>query len=75
MIWNDISSAPKDGTTVILCKATDADGKKLSRDSFSVFIQVASYWDGCGWVVYCSLPSEPRLHFDPTHWAHLPETP
>ena len=78
--WQPIETAPKDGTSVFLCRAIDADGNPIdwSGDlkTAQVFVQVASWWsDDDGWVVYCSLISEPRLHFEPTHWMPLPESP
>lgn len=79
-MWRTIDSAPKDGTSVLLCKATDADGQAIDwRDDLhtaQVFVQVAAWWSGDdAWVVYCSQIAEPRLHFDPTHWMPLPLPP
>lgn len=74
MDWNsDMSQAPKDGTAILLCRALDADGKPISP--LGIFCQVAAWWGEEGWVVYCSMVREPRLHFDPTHWMPLPEPP
>lgn len=73
--WQDISTAPKDGTQILLCKRTK-DGKPLD-----IFAQCAAWWsdeNGSGqgdWVVYCSLVTEPRLFFEPTHWMPLPAPP
>lgn len=71
--------APKDGRAVVLCWAINADGNpinwSLKPDTAGVFVQVASWWEGEGWIVYCSLIQEPRLHFEPTHWMPLPEPP
>lgn len=76
--WRSIDSAPKDGSSVILCKAIDSDGQPIDwRDDLStaqVFIQVAAWW-GDDWVVYCSMPTEPRIHFEPTHWMPIPDPP
>lgn len=70
---------PKDGTAVLLCWAVSADGKMIDWEkdpkTAGVFVQVASWWDEEEWVVYCSLPSEPCLHFEPTHWQPLPAPP
>jgi hypothetical protein len=79
--WQPIETAPKDGNEILLCCATNADGKPITGTPWGIFVQVAAWWadddyphDG-EWVVYCSLSSEPRLHFDPTHWCPLPGNP
>jgi hypothetical protein len=79
-MWKTIDSAPKDGTSVLLCKAIDADGKPIDwRDDLhtaQVFVQVAAWWAGDdGWIVYCAQVLDPRLHFEPTHWMPLPLPP
>lgn len=74
MNWKPIETAPKDGTGVLLCQATDVSGKPIKDDAWDIFVQVAAWW-GDEWVVYCSLPSEPRIHFHPTHWMELPDPP
>lgn len=70
---------PKDGSAVILCWGIDADGNYIDYldepTSAGVFVQVASWWEGEGWVVYCHMFKEPQLHFEPTHWQPLPEPP
>lgn len=78
--WKPIDTAPKDGTAVMLCWARDSDGKPIDwreePETTGVFVQVASWWpEADGWIVYCSLPQEPRLHFEPTHWMPLPPPP
>lgn len=78
--WYPIETAPKDGTQVLVCQAVGADGNPI--DPLSIFCHVAAWWsneedpsDSGEWVVYCSLPSEPALFFDPTHWMPLPPNP
>ena len=77
--WQDISTVPRDGRYVLLCRALDADNKPITGHAWGIFVQVAAWWKDEGddgeWIVYCSLISEPRLHFDPTHWADLPTNP
>lgn len=74
--WQPIDTAPKDGTGILLCQATDADGSPIGQDSMSVFMQVAAWWEGEDtWIVYCSMVRDPELHFTPTHWMPLPEVP
>ena len=78
--WQPIETAPKDGTDILLCWAINAAGERIDwsehPDTAGVFVQVASWWNGENdWIVYCSLPNEPRLHFNPTHWMPLPGAP
>jgi hypothetical protein len=72
--WQAIETAPKDGSNVLLCRAVDADGLPILDDAWGIFVQVAAWW-GDDWMVYCSIPNEPFLHFDPTHWMPLPPNP
>ncbi len=79
-MWNPIETAPKDGTSILLCRALDADGAPITGKSWGIFIQVAAWWesdDGRGgeWFVYCDRISETPLHFEPTHWMELPPNP
>lgn len=78
--WQPIETAPKDGTSVLLCWAIDADGNTIDwRENLKtaqVFVQVASWWsEVSGWVVYTDQVYEPQLHFTPTHWMPLPAPP
>jgi hypothetical protein len=74
--WKPIESAPKDGTQVLLCRATDAEGKPIGANSFGLFTQVAAWWEGEDeWIVYCDLCRDPALHFEPSHWMHVPRNP
>lgn len=76
----DDEPAPKDGSAVLLCWAIDASGGKIdwsaSPSTAGVFVQVASWWgEEEGWIVYCDMMKDPSLHFEPTHWQPLPESP
>ena len=77
--WSVIETAPRDGTEVLVCQALNADGEPFMGDSWGLFVQVAAWWSEEGddgeWMVYCSLPSEPCLHFVPTHWMPVPPNP
>lgn len=80
MDWQPIETAPRDGTEILLCQATDADGEAIGEKAWGIFVQVAAWWsadddDGGEWIVYCSRVQEPRLHFQPTHWMPLPPNP
>jgi len=70
--WQPIDTAPKDGTAILVCRNVDADGRYLNE---GIFVQRAAWWEGEGWVVYCSLVKEPHLFFTPTHWMPVPATP
>ena len=71
--WRPIETAPRDGSGILVCRARDADGRRMTEDAWDVFVQVAMWWDR--WVVYCSLVRDPDLHFEPTHWMPLPGIP
>lgn len=60
MTWRTISSAPTDGTRVLLYRASDG-------------VMVVGWWDEkyrCWWIV-----SDWAQFKGPTHWAVLPEGP
>ncbi len=83
--WRLIATAPKAegedrAIEILVCRAVDADGRPILMPEFGIFCQVAAWWSGEGeaggdWVVYCDKISEPRLHFEPTHWKPLPPPP
>jgi uncharacterized protein DUF551 len=81
MKWEPIETAPRDGHEVLLCRNVDASGQAIQGDAIGIHMQVAAWWedededDGGEWIVYCSLITEPRLHFEPTHWMPLPAMP
>lgn len=70
--WQPIDTAPKDGTYILVCMTCEANGRPLSGERRALFTQRAAWWEGDGWVVYCDLPNEPRVFFEPTHWMHIP---
>jgi len=78
--WRPIETAPKDGTSILLAWAINANGQPIRWDedlqTAQVHVQVAAWWEGENdWIVYCSMVRDPALHFKPTHWMPLPEPP
>lgn len=67
MEWQDISTAPKDGTTVLLYRERrDTPGKSQLE-----FMEFGHYVDYAGcWYTHKLLRSRP-----PTHWMPKPEPP
>jgi hypothetical protein len=74
--WEPIYTAPKNGTEILICQATDADGKPIGPDIFGLFVHRASWWgEDEGWIVYNSQVCEQSAFFDPTHWMPIPPSP
>lgn len=78
--WKTIDSAPKDGSAIILAWAINADGQPIRWDedlkTAGVFVQIGAWSEGENWWwVYIGTPSDTRLHFNPTHWMHIPVPP
>ena len=76
MKWRDISTAPRDATEVLICKATNADGKPIDKETFGLFVHRAAWWaDEEGnygeWVVYNNFNDDAPF-FEPTHWMPIP---
>lgn len=73
--WQPIETAPKDGTSIILCRGADADG--LPIEPLGLFCQCAAWWgdEGGRWVVYADQIQDPDLFFAPTHWMPIPDPP
>ena len=59
--WQDISTAPKDGTWVLACRA----GTKISS---------AAYWDEDE-ETWLALNEAFKRTWIPTHWMPLPDPP
>lgn len=76
--WLDISTAPRDGTAVMITCA----GKSPCNATNTY---VAAYWMGeeslftddtnGAWVCYMDMVTEPQAPIDPTHWMPLPAAP
>lgn len=72
-MWLPIDTAPKDGTSILICRAYDADGRIMTGDSFGLFVHRAAWWgNGVGWTVYNSMTLDPTAFFEPTHWMPIP---
>ena len=64
--WQDIETAPKDGTCIRL----------RYRDSLGYFGGgVRTSWDGAGWVINTDHGQIPIGPLPPTHWRPAPEPP
>lgn len=72
--WQNIETAPKDGSEILICKAVNADGEPMGK-SFGLFVHRAAWWGEEGWIVYNSLICENQAFFEPTHWMHIPPAP
>lgn len=64
MKWQPIASAPKDGSTILLCEGTRAFQGFWYADN--------GYWVPSAWGDYASLEESAT---NPTHWMPLPEAP
>lgn len=76
--WRPISTAPKDGTYILVCQWP----LDTSPGTLDMFCHNVSWWpnfygEGTSgeWVVYNHLIEEYRCFFDPTHWMSLPLPP
>lgn len=71
--WEPIETAPKDSSYLLVCAVTDRHGRKNPPEWFRGLCAVVAWDDDAGWVAY--LLEEGELHFNPTHWRHLPDPP
>lgn len=70
--WHPIKTAPKDGTEILVCKATDSEGNPMGK-SLGLFTHRVAWWEGeSAWMVYNSLVCENPCFFEPTHWMPVP---
>jgi hypothetical protein len=74
-VWQPIDTAPKDATHILACRNIDADGKRIAKETFGLFVQRVTWWEGEGWISYSSLIQEPACFFEPTHWMPVPDAP
>jgi len=81
--WLPISSAPKDGTEILVCRTTRHDGSYMFEDkeSLGIWCHRAAWWcdeenrDDGEWIVYNNMVQDPKPFFEPTHWMPLPPPP
>lgn len=66
MTWKPISTAPRDGTTIVIAEFDDPQ--------IPSGIKVVAHWSAGEWIVNWDL-SKFRMGFDATHWTPLPEPP
>lgn len=78
--WRPIATAPLDGTSILVHNnyAPGLPGGVMEQ-CHAGNTAVAAWWGDSGesgeWICYMSLPRDPELHFEPTHWMPLPEPP
>ena len=65
--WQDISSAPRDGTRTLLAYS--------SGDKPTDWDLAACRYGGAGWCFSLYGEVGSPIHFKPTHWMPLPEPP
>jgi len=78
--WQDINTAPKDGTAVLVMRNDwpgTASGFAEECNGHNTY--VAAWWAddevGGAWICYMDRMSEPRCPIEPTHWMPLPPPP
>lgn len=64
--WQDISTAPKDGTPVILFARC--------RTATAATVVIGWHLPDMGWIEECFAPNHP-VGIVPTHWQPLPTPP
>lgn len=69
--WKDISTAPKDGTAVLIYARWDWDAMCEPEDEYVALVAV--YIGESFWTVTCN-PYSDRA-YKPTHWQELPPPP
>lgn len=67
-VWQDIATAPKDGTRVLLGRFVDGD----KRDGYIAVDRYRRSQDGVGYIGWGKFNTQ---HWPPTHWMPLPAPP
>ncbi|WP_279204574.1 hypothetical protein [Obesumbacterium proteus] len=77
-VWQDMKSAPRDGTSIIITSAKH--GEKLTASN----TYIAAFWDGeesmfssetkGAWICYMDMVKEPEAPIDPVRWTSLPDS-
>lgn len=76
--WQDMKSAPRDGTSIIITSAKT--GEKLTASN----TYIAAFWEGeeslfsseagGAWICYMDMVKEPEAPIDPVRWKSLPDS-
>lgn len=70
MELQDISTAPKDGSTIRVAHVLDPYSQKPDA-----LMQIRGFWNGSEWVCNAGFNCIDRmLRFSPTHWIPEPST-
>jgi hypothetical protein len=76
--WQDMKSAPRDGSSIIITSAKK--GEKLSASN----TYIAAFWEGeesmfssepdGAWICYMDMTKEPEAPIEPVRWMALPDS-
>lgn len=76
--WQDMTSAPRDGSSIIITSARV--GEKLTASN----TYIAAFWEGeesffssetsGAWICYMDMVKEPEAPIEPIRWKPLPES-
>lgn len=75
--WQDIETAPKDGTPILLCGGAD-DNADYSKEKYDTFTHspCRAMWYGDSWLMaWAEAACVCVFYEDPTHWMPLPKPP
>lgn len=71
--WQDISTAPKDGTEVLLFGLLDDSPRGMTE--YHGAYCICGYWEALD-EAWCAIPGDwDGPFFYPTHWMSLPSPP
>ncbi len=76
--WFDISSAPKDGKSIIITCAGKSGCSNLNTYVAKYLAGEESLFtsdDGGAWICYMDIISDPQAPIEPTHWRPMPPPP
>lgn len=73
--WQDIASAPKDGTPVLIAVPTKERDDHIVGEAYFDAENDGWWWAGTAWGDYYGSPIIEVNHHLPTHWMPLPPSP